>query len=499
MLTITECNRARPGAKQYRLNDGHGLYLVIYPTGKKTWVYRYETRTSDGKRREGTYTIGEHIPAAPYGETEEAARVRIDGGRVTLAEARIERERAYKQKKAGLTPTLQRKSARAARQHQEVQTVETLVLGWIERQQFRPNSVRHYQSVWRVAGAKIFGAWPITDVTAPMVLSGLQEATQHAPMGTVLALRKLLHCAFRSAVETFVIPQNPVLAWREYFPRPETNHRRALGMEEIGSLLRDTAAVAGGRQTMLALRLVLWTLCRVREVTGARWEEFDLDAATWRIPAARMKTGREHVLWLPRQAVEALRAQKHAARNEWVFPTARRRSGRPRDPACDPISDQSLRRIIAQAGWDGKFSPHAARTTGRTLLGEMGYQHDVMEMQLSHTVGSAVERSYNHAQRRAARLHMMQEWADMLDDLETGDPALLAKWEERKRATVGAAADIVQLPDDEVRAEKMRALVEKMQGASYAELDRLLLVLDDEEPAPAEKPGAVVLPFRRPA
>lgn len=498
MLTITECNRAKPREKTYRLNDGHGLYLVVYPTGRKTWLYRYETRTADGKRREGTYTIGNHIPAAPYGETEDEARIRIEGGRVTLAEARIERERAYKTKSAGLTPTLQRKSSRAARQHQEAQTVETLVLGWIERQPFRPNSVRHYRSVWRVAGAKIFGAWPITDVTPPMVLSGLQEATNTAPMGTVLSLRKLLHCAFRSAVETFAIPSNPVLLWREYFPRPETNHRRALALEEIGQLLRDVSGVQCQPQILLALRLVLWTLCRVNEVTGARWDEIDLESATWRIPAGRMKTGREHVLWLPRQAVEALRAQKLTARNGYVFPAGRYPGSARRNPEGAPMSAQAVRRLINVAGWSGKFSPHAARTTGRTVLGEMGHAHDVMEMQLSHSVGSAVERAYNHAQRRAARLQMMQEWADMLDDLETGNPELLGKWEARKLTITPPTDDVVQLPDDAVRAEKMRAVLGKMQGASYAELDRLLSVLGDDGAAPAEKTGAVVLPFRRP-
>lgn len=502
-LTAIEVNRAKPRAKTYRMNDGHGLYLVVYPTGRKTWRYRYETRTADGKRREGLYTIGEHIASAPYGESEDEARIRIESGRVTLAEARIERERAYKLHRAGQTPTLQRDAARAARKYQESQTVERLVLEWIARQPFRPNSERHYRSVWRVAGAKIFGAWPITEVTSPMVLEGLQAAAKKAPMGTVLSLRKLLHCAFRSAVESFQVASNPVLLWREYFPRPETKYRRALTMEETGRMLRDAAAVGRMPYALLALRLVMWTLCRVNEVTGARWSEIDLDTATWRIPAARMKAGREHVLWLPRQAVEALRAHKKDAVSDYVFP-ALLHSGRAKKcPESAPMTDQNVRRLISLAGWDGRFSPHAARTTGRTILGEMGYAHDVMEMQLAHAVGSAVERAYNHAQRRAARLQMMQDWADMLDDLESGDPALLAKWQQQRRPVSAAPDDggAIRLPDDPVRRAKLLEAVAQIDRASYEELQRLFPGHDDAAPAPeipaAPAPGksAVVIKF----
>lgn len=466
MLTVVEINRAKPREKTYRLSDGRGLYLVVYASGKKVWRYRYETRTDDGRRREGLYTIGEHIASAPYGETEDEARIRIESGRVTLAEARSERDRAHKLYRSGLTPTLQRKSARAMRQYQEAQTVEMLVLGWIERQEFRPNTVRHYHSVWRSAGRRIFGDWPIADVTPPMVLAGLQEAVRNSPMGTVLSLRKLLHCAFRSAVESFQVPANPVLLWREYFPRPEVQKRRALSLRDLGQLLRDIASVEDRMpHAVLALRLVLWTLCRVNEVVGAQWSEIDLDSATWRIPAARMKAGREHIVWLPRQAVEALRARKEGAPNDNVFPALHHTGRIKRWNETPPMSAQNVRRLIMLAGWERKFSPHAARTTGRTILGEMGYPYDALEMQLAHAVGSSVERAYNHAMFRAARLQMMQRWADMLDDLELGDPAVLAELEDFQRVAPGRDDAVIRLPDDPVRRAKLLEAVAQIDSA----------------------------------
>jgi integrase len=73
-----------------------------------------------------------------------------------------------------------------------------------------------------------------------------------------------------------------------------------------------------------AYRGRLWRLVFVRpgELRGARWSEFDLDGAEWRIPAERMKMGEQHIVPLARQAVAILRELKALTSfGEYVFPS----------------------------------------------------------------------------------------------------------------------------------------------------------------------------------
>ena len=71
-------------------------------------------------------------------------------------------------------------------------------------------------------------------------------------------------------------------------------------------------------------------------------------------------------------------------------------------------------------GWAGKYSPHVTRVTGSTLLNELGFRHDVIEAQLSHSDPDAVRRTYNKARYFEDRRAMMQQWADLLDAWKTG-------------------------------------------------------------------------------
>ena len=72
---------------------------------------------------------------------------------------------------------------------------------------------------------------------------------------------------------------------------------------------------------MSAVLLVL-TAARSGEARGARWDEIDLEARTWTIPASRMKAGREHRVPLSDAAIEVLRRAKALDDNSGlVFPS----------------------------------------------------------------------------------------------------------------------------------------------------------------------------------
>lgn len=153
----------------------------------------------------------------------------------------------------------------------------------------------------------------------------------------------------------------------------------------------------------------MWlTLCRPIEVVESCWDEGDLLAATWCIPAERMKKRKQHFVPLPRQAVELFRRmQGVTGRHVHLFLNRNNRT--------KPMSTGAMQQAIKYIGWSGRYSPHAMRTNGSTQLNEMGYPADRIERQLAYTKTNPARRSYNHTDHLAGRGTMMQQWADMLD------------------------------------------------------------------------------------
>lgn len=413
MLTDAKCRNAKATGRPYKLADTGGMYLSVSATGTRVFRYRYERKTPDG-RKETTITLGRYV-AAPYGEKHEDAQIRRDGGRLTLAEARQARDRAKDLVRQGIDPVQQRLTNKAKASASQTLTVQSLVSEWADRQQWRPSTRKVANVVIEKCIFAYIGEVPASDLQPADVLALLKMLREKHGHHTMKMARRFLWGAMEGATESFLITQNPVLKWKNALPPPPpTKHKSVLSIDQIGQLLRDAQAYKGRVETMNVFRLAWLTLCRGSEAVGAKWSEIDLDRATWRIPAERMKAGREHTSPLPRQAVEMLRAMRTlTGRDEHVFPTQSRQPG--------AMSTSTLRRMIACLGWSDRFTMHAVRTTGSTILNEKGYRWDVIETQLAHVDPNAVRRTYNHAQYWEERARMMQDWADMLDRWMAGE------------------------------------------------------------------------------
>lgn len=411
MLNDTKCRAAKAKEAPYKLPDAQGLYLEVRPSGAKLWRYRFKL-VREGERKESTFAIGEYA-TAPAGETAEERDARRAGGRFTLAEARAERAKARALVKQGVNPAQARQLERVKREIDGRSTVVQVAREWVETKQWEPiTKARRLAMLARVVFPRI-GELPVKQVTPHHCLDVLTTArTANGPSVAAEAQRTLAGI-FDFAVSTLRADANPVYPVRKALPANKTQHKRPLMKDEIGDLFRALREYPGRHETMAAFRLMWLTLCRPNEAVGARWSEFDLDAALWRIPAERMKKRREHVVPLPKQAVELLRAmQPITGRFELVFPG--------RDDRRKPITDSAFRQMLIQVGWSGRFSPHAARTTGSTHLNDMGFAPDWVERQLAHADPNTVRRTYNHAEHLADRAKMMQSWADCLDVWERG-------------------------------------------------------------------------------
>jgi len=244
----------------------------------------------------------------------------------------------------------------------------------------------------------------ITDKAGRTWRTGGPRTAHHAR----LALAQVLDHARRRGL----VAVNPARDARdELHDAPAVRHHRPLQAGELADFAGAVDRYGGRDATRIAMRLLLLTFTRKRELIGARWDEVDLHdpaGATWRVPAQRMKGGRDHVVPLSRQAA-ALFTELHDITGDgtYCFPSLSRRDA--------PLSDSALNVAFKRIGFAGRVTPHGLRATASTILNGQGFDRDVVELQLAHVERDEVRASYNHADRLQDRRRMMQTWADYID------------------------------------------------------------------------------------
>ena len=196
----------------------------------------------------------------------------------------------------------------------------------------------------------------------------------------------------------------------------KTNYAR-IDEKELPDLLKAIELYRGTTLTRLALKLITLTFVRTSELIGARWSEFNFEAARWDIPAERMKMRTPHIVPLSRQALEVLNLlRKLSGDSEWVFPGEL--SGE------RTMSNNTILKGLERMGYKGRMTGHAFRGLASTILHEKEYPHEHIELQLGHTRRDAVSAAYNHALHLKARTKMMQDWADFLEQTQRGAKVL---------------------------------------------------------------------------
>jgi integrase len=213
---------------------------------------------------------------------------------------------------------------------------------------------------------------------------------------------------FMYAIATGRAERNPVPDLRGALKTPVVKHHSFLKANELPLFLKKLEAYDGSLHTKLALRLLLLTFVRTKELRGAQWSEIDWDTAEWRIPAERMKMKELHIVPLSRQAIAILRElEKYKGNRQHLFPNQHNPS--------TVMSENTMLYALYRMGYHSRTTGHGFRSTASTILNEHGFRADVIERQLAHSEWNTVRAAYNHAQYLPERRKMMQWWANYLD------------------------------------------------------------------------------------
>ena len=396
-LTDTRIRNFRPSERFYRKTDSGGLVLEVKPTGARLWRYRYRIAG-----RENMYAIG------AYPE-------------ISLQEARELRDTARKLVKQGIHPAHQRKADRLRQAHEHSNTFEAVAREWLAANKSHWTH-KTYRQRFNLLKNDVFphiGALPMQQVTSAHGHAVIKRIEKRAPQSAVVA-KQCFGAISRLAIVTQRASTDIGFALRGSVKTAPVKHKRPLRPHEIPTFFKRLENYSGYFSTKAAIRLLWLTLARPSEVSGARWDEFDLENATWMIPAERMKMRQPHAIPLPSQAVEMLETLKEITGSfECLIPNR----NDPKKHAAHSI----FVKAFYSMGYAGKFSPHGIRVTGRTILGEQGHPRDVLERQLAHIDAKQV-RAYDQGDRLEARRVIMQGWADYLDSLAQGNNVTVGKF-----------------------------------------------------------------------
>jgi len=374
------------------LPDGNGLRLVIHPNGVKAWQFRTKRTGKETTLQIGTY------PG------------------VTLAMARKEAAALRETLRQGRDPITERRAARARKRVATATTFEAVAesLLSVKEKNVSPAYLEKLRGAFKANLYPRLGNIPIQDIDSPMLREALHRIEVRGSLDMLANVRRWAGEVFDYAKANGQFKgDNPAHALvKNIFALHTREHMKALPWHAMPEFLHRLERARGEGATIAAVKLLLLTGVRPGEARGARWDEIDLAAARWIIPAIRMKARRTHHVPLSRQAVSILK-ELHTltGRGEYLFPA---RVG----AKADTLSDMALLKAVRRATNDDSLTAHGFRATFRTHAEESGkWSFEVMEAALAHGKKNTVVASYARATHYDARIKLMQWWADELDKM----------------------------------------------------------------------------------
>ncbi len=399
-LTNTEVKQAKPKDKEFNLVDGNGLALRIKPNGSKLWIFNY-LRPYTKKRT--SLSFGSYPT-------------------ISLAEARIKRNDARELLAKGIDPKEHRDETSRLNDVAHNNTLEYIAKKWLEVKKSTV-SENHATDTWRSLELHIFpnlGKVPIHKITAIKTIDVIQPIAAKGSLETVKRLCQRLNEIMIYAVNTGIIPTNPLTGISKAFQLPTKQHLPTLKPEELPILMKALSQASIKLTTRCLIEWQLHTMVRPSEAAGTRWDEIDIEKGLWDIPKERMKQKKAHIVPLTVQCIELLEVmQPISSRSEFVFPSDRN----PKIHSNPQTANMALKRM----GFDKQLVAHGLRSVASTALNEQGFDADVIEAALAHIGKNEVRNAYNRTNYLERRKPIMQWWSDYIDKAATGNMSMTGK------------------------------------------------------------------------
>ncbi len=369
--------------------DGGGLVLQVSSSGAKSWLFRY--------RRGG------RIREMGLGSIQT----------VDLARAREAAKRCRQMLQDDLDPLEERRAARiaAALERGRQMTFDQCAAAYIDAHRSSWKNAKHAEQwVNTIASyaSPLIGELPVATVDTDLIVKVLSPIWKTKTETSVRLRGRIEAILGWATVSKFRQGDNPA-RWRGHLENlladpnkiARVKNHPALPWLKIGGFVHDLRREIGVGAR--AVEFAILTACRSGEVRGASWDEIDLDAKLWTIPAERMKAGKEHRVPLSTGALALLKSLER--KGDFVFPG--------RNPAS-ALSDMSLTAVLRRMG-HGNITVHGFRSAFRDWCSEAPnneFSREVCEHALAHSLPDKVEAAYRRGDLLEKRVLLMQAWSD---------------------------------------------------------------------------------------
>ncbi|WP_339678425.1 integrase arm-type DNA-binding domain-containing protein [uncultured Zhongshania sp.] len=390
-LSAITVKEALPRTKAYKLSDGGGLFLLVNPSGKKYWRFKYRYTGKEKLLALGVYPD------------------------VSLKSARTNHRDAQDLLKTGIDPSAQRKAAKLTKNTAAANSFQLVALEWFNNQKAKW-AESHWSKVERMMERDLFphlGNRPLKEITPPELLAVLRKIETRGALESAKRTKQIAGQIFRYGVATGRCERDPAQDLNGALATPVKQHLSAITDSKlVGPLLNALDDYQGTAVVKAALRLAPLTFVRPGELRKAKWPEIDFDKAEWRYYVTKTKS--DHIVPLSTQAIKILQElQPLTCNSEYVFPSARTLSR--------PMSNNAVLSAMRRMGiGKDEMCGHGFRAMARTILDEeLQFRPDWIEHQLAHAVKDVHGRAYNRTSHLKERKKMMQSWSDHLEKLKS--------------------------------------------------------------------------------
>jgi integrase len=377
----------RPGL--YR--DGDNLYLQVRGPSRRSWLFRY--------------MIGGKARSMGLGHADE----------VSLAEARNSADAARRLLRGGVDPREQRDAALTAATAARARAITFAETAdrYIAAHEPGWRNIRHRHN-WRTSLATdvypIIGSLAVSIIDTEWVLQVLEPIWLTKPASAARIRGRIEMVLSYATARGWRDGPNPAI-WRGHLQSmlPHRSrlrlvvHYPALDWRQLPAFmakLRERDGIAS-----MALQFLILTAARNREARCATWDEIDLSAAVWSVPATRMKAGKLHRVPLSQPALAVLQSMESLRTSAGpVFPGRSLKA---------PVGNTSLPYVLQSMG-RADITVHGFRSSFRDWCGDTGKPADIAEAALAHTLGNQTQVAYQRGDLLDRRRHLMDQWADYL-------------------------------------------------------------------------------------
>ncbi|MET0240214.1 MAG: integrase arm-type DNA-binding domain-containing protein [Sphingobium sp.] len=391
--------------KPGRHADGDGLYLLVKPTGTRSWMMRVQV---NGKRRDLGLGAADTSDRTPEDSAIIANIPLMQRHALTLAEARDKADQYRRMMKAGLDPAEElEKAKRTVPTFKACATEchESMKAGW--------RNAKHRAQWINTLDTYVFpemGSKKVDQIETHQIVKVLAPIWLTKPETARRVRQRIAAVLDYAHSQGFRPTEAPTRSVGKGLPKQpkKDGHFEAMPYEEVPDFM---VTLRGANQTMgrLALMFAILTAGRSGEVRGASWTEIDEKKKLWVIPAERMKAQEEHIVPLTAPMLAILETVKPLAgdRKDWkskiIFPGNK----------AKPLSDMTLTKILRDMGLS--CDVHGFRSSFRDWVSEKtNFPGEIAEKSLAHAIPNKVEAAYKRGAMLEKRRKLMEAWAAYL-------------------------------------------------------------------------------------